>query len=122
MERYDYMKAIKDDIRDYINDNIDGIARMDNDEREEKLYNNMFVTDSITGNASGSYTFSSWKAEEFLCHNLDLLKEALEEFDCKYSILESAESCDVTIRCFLLAQALAEVLTEYDFSEEEEEN
>lgn len=122
MERYDYLAAMKNDIRDYVGENYDEIARMDDEEREEKLYEDMFVTDSITGNASGSYTFSNYKAEENLCHNSVLLDVALKEFGCDFqeALEKGAEYCDVTIRCFLLAQALAEVLTEYDFSEEEE--
>jgi hypothetical protein len=68
----------------------------------------------VTGNASGSYTFNAWKAEEYLCHNLDLLGEALAEFGCEpnYITEKGAEACDVTIRCYLLGQAISEVLSE----------
>ena len=81
----------------------------------------MFIDDSITGNASGSYTFSTWKAEENLCHNLDLLKEALQEFGSDLNYLESPEACDVTIRCYLLGQVLQEVLDELEDEKEAEE-
>lgn len=123
MERYDYLSNMKQDIRDYIDDNLDVIARMEDDEREEKLYEDMFIIDSVTGNASGSYTFSNYKAEECLCHNTYLLQEALKEFgiDPGEALEKGAEYCDVTIRCFLLAQALAEVLSEYEFSEREKD-
>ena len=117
MERYDYRKAIKEDIRVYIGENYtaEEIAEMllDIDEFETQLNDDLWIDDSVTGNASGSYTFSTYKAEEYLCHNLDLLAEAVEEFDCKMDILRNgAEACDVTIRCYLLGQAIAEVLEE----------
>lgn len=32
----------------------------------------------VTGNGSGSYTCDAYEAEENLCHNLDLLKDAAE--------------------------------------------
>lgn len=78
------------------------------------------VFDSVTGNASGSYTFNTWTAEEYLCHNWELLGEALTEFGCDMSYLEKgAEACDVTIRCYLLGQAISEVLDEIETEEEE---
>lgn len=64
-------------------------------------------TFSVTGNASGSYTFNTWKAEEYLCHNLNLLAEANEEFGSNSDILsDGAEVCDVIIRCYLLSRAI----------------
>lgn len=74
------------------------------------------VFDSVTGNAS----FNTWTAEEYLCHNWELLGEALTEFGCDMSYLEKgAEACDVTIRCYLLGQAISEVLDEIETEEEE---
>ena len=104
--RYDYLEILKEDIKNYIEEN----------EKEldfETLYDELFVEDSVTGNASGSYTFSTYKAEENLCHNMDLLQEACEEFCCEPK-LDSAEWCDVTIRCYLLGQALQEVIEELE--------
>lgn len=104
--KYNYFESIKEDIKEYLKNT---------DERDfDVLYDDMFVDDSITGNASGSYTFSTWQAEENLAHNLDLLKEALEEFCGNYgeALEKGAEYCDVTIRCYLLWQALQEVLEE----------
>ena len=75
----------------------------------ENMYDFMFGDDSVTGNASGSYTFNTWQAEENLCHNMDLLEEACREFDCKPK-LDNAEWCDVTIRCYLLDDAISEVI------------
>lgn len=117
MEKYDYHKAIKEDIRVYIGENYtpEEIADqlLDIDAFQEKLNDKLWIEDSVTGNGSGSYTFSTWKAEEYICHNLDLLAEAAAEFCCDVDILKNgAEHCDVTIRCYLLGQAIAETLEE----------
>lgn len=110
MERYDYQEAVKNDIRDYLKDKGVGYVDPNGDERQE-LEDEMFTADSVTGNASGSYTFSTWQAEENLCHNSDLLKEALESFDGEPT---SPEGNDVTIRCYLLNQCFTEVLEEWN--------
>lgn len=114
MERYDYREAIKNDISDYINDHIDFKDFKDLEELREKLYENLWIADSVTGNASGSYTCNADQAEENICHNLDLLGEALEEFGdgTDYLINNGAEACDVTIRCYLLGECVGEVLEE----------
>lgn len=112
---YDYREAIRNDIREYINDEITLTDYADRDELEEYLQDELWTVDSVTGNASGSYTFSTWKAEEYLCHNLDLLREALDEFGGDaLKMLESPESADVTIRCYLLAECIVAVLDEME--------
>lgn len=106
METYNYLENIKQDIKEYLKET---------DERNyEILYDELFLSDAVTGNASGSYTFSTYQAEQNLCHNLDLLKEALEEYGYNYgqALEKGAEFCDVTIRCYLLPFALSEVLEE----------
>lgn len=120
MERYDYWEAVKEDVLNYINENNIVVTSENRDEVEQDLNDRLFVSDSVTGNASGSYTFNAWTAEEYLCHNWDLLGEALTEFGCDMSYLErGAEECDVTIRCYLLGQAISEVLDEVETEEEE---
>lgn len=120
---YNYLENVKEDVRMYIDENID-LKEYTQEELEEYLNETLFVEDSVTGNASGSYTFSAYEAEENLCHNTELLQEALEEFGCGVEYLEKgAEACDVTIRCYLLGRAIAEVLEEYseeDFKNEED--
>lgn len=122
MERYDYLEAVKADVRAYIDAEIDpdafsGAAEDQEDfreELEEKLNDTLWIADSVTGNASGSYYCNRWAAEEALCHNWDLLAEALEEFggDFGEAVKCGAEYCDVTIRCYLLWQAISAVLDE----------
>lgn len=117
MESYDYYEAVKNDIREYIKENNIDVAseEFNRDELCDRLWN----ADSVTGNGSGSYTFSAYQAEENLCHNLDLLEEALEEFEQDdVNILEKgAEWCDATIRCYLLGQCLNEVIDELEEEE-----
>ena len=110
MEKYDYLSAVESDVREYIENNVNFHDYSDLDEMKEDLNEKLFVEDSVTGNAIGSYTFNTWKAEEYLCHNLDLLAEANEEFGGSSDILsDGAETCDVTIRCYLLGQAIENV-------------
>lgn len=124
MEKYDYRQAVMDDIRDYIKENDIRVTNDNREELETTLRDTLWTNDSVTGNASGSYTFNAWKAEEYLCHNLDLLAEAIDEFgadagtykDC----IESAETADVTIRCYLLTECLSSVLDELEVEEEDE--
>lgn len=115
MERYDYRAAVKADIKDYIKSNVDLNEYASKDDAYEDLNEKLWVCDSVTGNASGSYYCNAWKAAEALCFNWDLLSEALKEFGCGVDILEEGEEyCDVTIRCYLLGECLADVLDEYE--------
>lgn len=115
MERYDYLEAVKEDVRNYLEENCIKVTSENRDELDEQLNDDLFTCDSVTGNGSGSYTFNTWTAEEYLCHNLDLLAEACEEFGSSMDILkDGAEACDVTIRCYLLNQAISEVLDELE--------
>lgn len=118
---YDYREAVKEDILQYIHDEIEFSGFDTLEELEEYLNEELWTADNVTGNASGSYTFNTWEAEENISHNLDLLEEALEEFGCDkgYLLEKGAEAADVTIRCYLLAGAIAEVLE--DLEEEFEE-
>ncbi len=117
---YNYMEAMTEDIKEYIKNEVTLSDYSDRDELEEYLNDTLWTEDSVTGNASGSYTFNTYRAEEYICHNLDLLAEAVQEFGYTENVLEKgAEWCDVTIRCYLLGQAIVEVLD--DMEEELEE-
>lgn len=118
--KYDYFMAIKNDVLTYIDENYTNEELkellQDKDDLYEKLHDDLWVCDSVTGNASGSYTFNTWKAEENICHNMHLLKDALEEFGGDYAVAleKGAEYCDVTIRCYLLGSVLYGVLNELE--------
>lgn len=115
---YNYREHVADDIRDYIQENVELEGwKGRRDELEEALQDDLWTADSVTGNASGSYYCNAWKAEEALCHNWDLLADALEEFGSDTDILRKGpEACDVTIRYYLLGECLSEVLDELEDS------
>lgn len=120
---YDYREAVKDDVLEYINNEINFEDFDTLEELGEHLNEVLFTEDSVTGNASGSYTFNTYEAEENICHNLDLLGEALEEFGGDCDILkDGAEAADVAIRCYLLGECIAAALEEIedDFNEAHE--
>lgn len=111
---YNYLENVKEDVLEYIRENDIEITEDNRDEIEQSLYDDLWIEDSVTGNASGSYYCNSYKAEQAIVGNLDLLKEALLEFGCdSVDVLEKgAEWCDVTIRCYLLGQAINEAIDE----------
>ena len=118
MERFDYRESVLKDVRDYISqhytrEELKELAD-DFDELCEKLHDEMWTADSVTGNGSGSYTCNAWQAEEYLCHNWDLIQEVSREFG--ELDLNSPESCDVSIRCYYLRECISEVLNE-DYSD-----
>lgn len=125
MERYNYKEAVKNDVRQYLEENWEKGKRI-TDEDRMTLHDDMFIADSVTGNGSGSYTFNRYEAEENVCHNLDLLGEALDEFCTDSATLReklSGEWADVTIRCYMLGQVEGEVFDEWNEKcDEEDEN
>lgn len=126
MENYNYLEAVTADVLDYIKDEINLAEWKGNrDGLEEKLNDDLWTVDSVTGNASGSYYCNAWRAEEALAHNWNVLEEALAEFgqDGVNVIEKGAEWADVTIRCYLLGQAIAEALDtlEDDLAEDDPE-
>lgn len=116
---YDYRYEVKEAVKEFIRDNYDSIALAefaDADEFAEHLNDELWTEDSVTGNASGSYFCNAWKAEECLAHNWDLIEEVAEEFGIEPTISSGyehgAEWWDVTIRCYLLGEAIGEALDE----------
>lgn len=88
---YDYRSEIMADIRQYIDDNVDlDEWKGRRDELEEQLNEDLWIEDSVTGNASGSYYCNAYKAEEAMCHNWDLLADALDEFGGDRDVLRQA--------------------------------
>ena len=129
MEKYNYLEAITNDAKAAILENMDMWEWHNREELEENANDWLWTADEVTGNASGSYTFNTWQAEENLCHNMDELEEACNEFgqDIGEAVKQGAEYCDVTIRCYLLGQAISAALDELEeegkiqYQDEEEE-
>lgn len=109
---YDYLKEMVDDIIDRF-DEYD-FEYDDRAELEEQMNDDLWVDDNVTGNGSGSYWMNREKARDAVRGNEDLLIKAIEEFgnstgDYKKALTEP-EWADVTIRCYLLGQAISEAL------------
>jgi len=108
---YNYLENEIEDIKEYIRENYE--KEEIEDLNSEELYEDLWIEDSVTGNGSGSYTFNTWKAEEYICHNMDLVQEAYEEFGYDGIPKDTgAEAMDVTVRCYLLGQAIEKALEE----------
>lgn len=119
MATYNYYNQICADILDYIGENInlgDYITEegLDVDELGERLHDDCWAADSVTGNASGSYYCNAYRAREALRGNEELLAEAIEEFGDRPEDYKRALTCpewaDVTIRCYMLGQAVGAVV------------
>lgn len=118
---YDYRETVRNDVIGQIKDgykenSLRIYKEKGRDALEQYLNDELWVDDQVTGNASGSYTFNTWEAEENLCHNMSLLEEACDEFgqDVGEAVKRGAEYCDVTIRCYLLGGAISEAIDELE--------
>jgi len=119
--KYNYFEAVKADVNEYIRTEIDFRKWSGNREGlEEYLNDTLWTEDSVTGNASGSYTFNTYRAEENLSHNWDEIETVSNEWGIETTISDGyehgAEWWDVTIRCYYLGQAISEILDEYEES------
>lgn len=118
---YNYELAMSADVAQWVED-AGGIRELmeennlaDSDDVAEFLNDELFVSDSVTGNASGSYWFSTYKAQLALIGNTDLLGEAIAELDADAKeCLYSPEAADVTIRCYLLGSAVTEYVNAHE--------
>ena len=122
---YNYELALSADIAQWVED-AGGIAELmednnlsNSDELSEYLNDELFVSDSVTGNGSGSYWFSRYKAQLAIIGNMDLLGDAIAEFDADVKKCLDPESADVTIRCYLLGSAIAEYISTHEEEIEE---
>lgn len=124
-DSYDYFEALRTDIFDALIEDsylLEGVTAEslcdDPDEVIDRLTDEFWMFDSITGNASGSYTFNAWKAQEYVMQNTDALRQALEDFCIEPETIaekflnEEWEYFDVTIRCSLLSLAVNDVICE----------
>lgn len=116
---YNYYNAMENDIKNYIEENID-LSDYTREALEEELNDDLWAYDGVTGNASGSYTFCRATAKEYVVDNTDLCADALEEFCVEPKTIaekflaEDWEYFDVTIRCYLLGECIYSVLDEYE--------
>lgn len=118
------MADIRTEMYDAIKEHIENEVNLEDYsskyDLEQSLYDDLFVSDSVTGNASGSYYCNSWKAKESVLENTDILLDAVNEFFDDYATVgkmflnEEWESLDVTMRCYLLGGIIADVLEDME--------
>ena len=128
MKNYNYYEEVKEDVKNYINENIAFSDFDDLEELEQFLNEELWTVDSVTGNVSGSYTFNLFQAQDYVLENMDVLAEALEEFGTDSETIaekflsEDWEYFDVTIRCYVLGFCISDALDDIrnDFEAEKE--
>lgn len=109
---YDYHQAVLEDVIEEIWQEEPWKECNDRDELSDKLNDELWLYDSVTGNGSGSYTFSRAKAEECVRGNNDLIREMVGEFGIDRAEMADRfmdgdwEWFDVSIRCYLLGWAI----------------
>ena len=112
---YNYHIAVKDDIREYIKENYGSVT----EETRNDVFDEVLGDDSVTGNASGSYTMNRAVAKEYVIENIDLLKKAADEygFDKKdigeQFLSEQWEYLDVLIRLYLVGEYFDNIFSEF---------
>ena len=131
---YNYLEAVTNDAKAAILENMDMWEWHNREELEENANDWLWAADEVTGNGSGSYTFNREAAKEYVTRSddgMNTLRDAVREFDCEHEAFtafmeEDWEYCDVTIRCYLLGQAISAALDELEeegkiqYQEEEE--
>ena len=118
--KYDYYEAAVKDVSDFIRDNNYDLSEFSGmDEFFDQVYNDCSVEDSVTGNASGSYTFSRYKAKENVVSNIDMLGDVIRYFDYSSKDLgdmilnDDWETLDVLFRCYVLGDAVDLAIKKY---------
>ena len=119
---YSYKEQVRADVKEWIEDNKEQIEGLDRHDAYEVVYDSCWVDDSVTGNASGSYTFSRYEARQNFFNDEDseeYIDQMIEDgFTCRESVGRAVqesqwELLDVSIRCWLLCDAVSDVLDEY---------
>ena len=120
---YNYLEAIKNDNKEHLENEVPDYMELladDRDSFEEELNDTLWIDDSITGNASGSYTFNRERAKEYVVDNMDLVADMADCFGIDNKTIgkkfreQNWKWFDVSIRCYLLGQAITEVLDELE--------
>lgn len=105
-----YYNEVYNDARDVASENFVGYLENNYDFNDswDAFYEDLFMDDSVTGNASGSYWFNSKKAEESLGEFIwdEDIVWLLEEigYTIEDVVKRGPEATDVIIRCAMLSQ------------------
>lgn len=119
---YNYKEAIENDIREWMEENRElWDSEEDGDVVYEIVSDSVWMADSVTGNASGSYTFNRLQARQYFFEDEDSDDYISEMFNAGFitrqdfagAVSESNwEVIDVSIRCYLVSECLSKILDE----------
>ena len=118
-EHYDYEKAVKEDALDALYGYDEAKEIEDVDDLAEFIEDKLWVDDRVTGNGSGSYTMDTDKAMAYVMDNMDLLRDAIDDFGADYKeVLDKFldgdwEYFDVVIRCYVLSMDAHDIAEEF---------
>lgn len=115
-----YTQMVYDSIAEAINvGDYDYLKNEDGVFEYDALHDAMFTDDTITGNASGSFTFNSAQAKDYVIDNMSEVVEAFREYCeidyfAKLMEAENYEAIDVVTRCYYLSDALTNYMDDND--------
>jgi len=116
---YNYYQSVKTDVMNWIDENRADIEAQH--DKAQYICDSVFVDDNVTGNASGSYTFSRREAKENYFGDekaSEYLENMCEEGFASYEevgkamVHENWETIDVLIRCYLVNGIVMDCLEE----------
>lgn len=112
---YNYYDEVLQVVEDAVNDGYspEMLEPVDLEDYADALNEALWVDDSVTGNASGSFFCNAYMAEEALVGNWGLAAEALEELGCNEGLnpfARGAEWVDVSVRCYLLSRCIGDYI------------
>ena len=124
MEKYNYRRAITNDVREWIMNDTDIPDNGIMEGRDDDLYNwieeEIWGEDIVTGNGENYYGTEEF-CSECLAGNFDLVYEAVHNMDLDneglnilehYEHKDLARYLDCTIRCYLLLECIYKAVNE----------
>lgn len=108
---HDYVKEVTDHVYDYIEENID----LENFAGDKEGLMELLHEDML--NEESSYVVPAWEAEENICHNLNEVIEAYNEYGKPADMLlfvQDAEMADRAIRCAVLPEAIEKAVKQIE--------
>ena len=121
---YDYKETVKADVKEWMDENHEPGASREVEFDYDTVFESCWVADEVTGNGSGSYTFSTYEARKNFFeddNSEDYIREMVNDGFCtleevgKHMASGDWEWLDVSIRCYLLSEAVQEAIDEIDF-------
>lgn len=99
----EYIEETKENVKEYIKENWSYLE----DKTTEEIQDDLFLADTVTGNGSGSFTFSAYEAQQNISELIfdeDFINALQWSFgqDLGDLIKKGAEAVDVTARCLAL--------------------